>query len=207
MQQEGYQIKTDRVIQALTKSQKLQRYKWCCTFWTFWKSCTAVPTEKVRFVLVHLDEKWFYAFKTRRNNKVLTSIGLESNHIYARNKNHIEKEMYVVCTAFIPHENNDLTKGGKSIPIACIRCGDLVEAQKDSFQRVYQDDGTFKYPRIDENQLRVEGEVYFKNYDLTGSSLGTKKDPKCSLLKFYKEQIIPALEEKIVNQLSEGGGK
>ena len=91
------------------------------------------------------------------------------------------------------------------MPIACIRCGDLVEAQKDLFQRVYQDDGTFKYPHINENQLRVEGNLYFKNYNFTGISLGTKKDLKCSLLKLYKEEIIPALEEKVVKQLSDNG--
>ena len=95
--------------------------------------------------------------------------------------------------------------GGGSIPIACIRCGDLVEAPKDSFQRVYLDDGTFKYLHIDENQLRVEGKLYFKNCDLTGSSEGTTKDPKCSLLEFYKEKIIPALEEKVLEQLSDNG--
>ena len=113
--------------------------------------------------------------------------------------------MYVVCTAFIPHKNNDLTKEGKTVPIACIRCGDLFEAEKDSFTRVYQEDGTFKYPRIDENQKRVKGKLYFKPMDLTGSSEGTAKKPKCSLLKFYQDQIIPALEEKVVQQLSENG--
>ena len=73
--------------------------------------------------------------------------------------------------------------------IACIRCGDLFEAEKYSFTRVYQDDGTFKYPRIDENQKRFKGKLYFKPMDLTGSLEGTAKKPKCSLLKFYPDQI------------------
>ena len=34
---------------------------------------------------------------------------------------------------------------------------------------------------------------------------GTAKKPKCSLLKFYPDQIILALEEKVVQQLSENG--
>ena len=151
-------MRTCRVIPALTLAQKQQRYDWAATFWVFWRSVTAVP----------------YAFVSRRNGKILTSIGLESNHIYARNKSHIDKEMYVVATAFIPHEGNDITKGGKSVPIACICCGELVEAtEKDSHKRVYQEDGSHKYPPIKENQLRVKGQPYFKNLDLTGSSEGT----------------------------------
>ena len=203
-QQEGFQLKTSKVISALTLAQKQKQYDWASTFWDFWRSVTAVPTTKVRYVMLHLDEKWFYAFVSRRNGKILTSIGLESNQIYTRNKSHIDKEMYVVATAFIPHKGNDITKGGKCVPITCICCDELVEAEKDSHKRVYQEDGSHKYPPIKDNQLRVKGQPYFKSLDLTGSSEGTYKK-KISLLKCYRDIIIPALEEKIVNKLSEGG--
>ena len=205
MQQEGFKLKTDRVIPALDKSAKEKRVIWASTFWIFWKSCMAVPTSKVRFVMMHMDEKWFFAFKTRKHGKILTSIGLDKNHVYDRNKNKIYKEMYVVATAFIPHFNNDITKGGRAVPIACVRCGDLEMAEKDSFKRVTDDNGKITYPRIAENQLRYEGKKYFKPKELTGSSEGSLKDPKTSLLKIYKETIIPALENKIVPMLSNNG--
>ena len=205
MRQEGFELKSDKIIPALTDAQRKKRFDWACTFWVFWKSATAVPVQKVRFVLLHLDEKWFYAYKRRCYNKILTSIGLTNKHVYVRNKSHIEKEMYVVATAFIPHENNDLTKGGKAVPIACIRCGELEVAKEDSHKRVYQEDGTFKYPKIPENRLREAGKTYFKSLELTGSSLESRGKKKVSLLQFYREQIIPALEEKVVNQLSENG--
>ena len=205
MKQEGFELKSDKVIPALTDDQRRKRYDWACTFWLFWRSCTAVPVQKVRFVLLHLDEKWFYAYKRRCYNKILTSIGVDSRHVYVRNKSHIEKEMYVVATAFVPHHNNDLTKGGKAIPIACIRCGELEVAEKDSHKRVFNDDGTYGFPKIAENRLREAGKTYFKSLELTGSSLGSGKKRKVSLLQFYKDTIIPALEEKIVNKLSENG--
>ena len=205
MRQEGFKMKVDRIIPALDNASREKRIVWASTFWVFWKSCTAIPTSKVRFVLVHMDKKWFFAFKTRRHGKILTSIGLDRNHVYARNKNKIYKEMYVVVTAFIPHYNNDLTKGGRSVPIACIRCGDLVKADKDSYKRVTDKNGNFSYPKIPENQLRVQGQYYFKPKELMGSSEGTPKDPKISLLKLYKEQIIPEIERKIVQPLSNGG--
>ena len=103
--------------------------------------------------------------------------------------------MYIVVTAYVLNKN-DITAGSKAIPIACVRCGRMVKASKNSFKRVYRDDGTHHYPERDENLLRRAGEYYFKGLNLTGSSEGTKKDPKISLLKVYKEEIIPALEGK-----------
>ena len=74
---------------------------------------------------------------------MLISIGVESNLVYVRYKTHIEKEMYVIATAFISHENNDISKVGKSAHITSICCGELIEAQKHSHKNVYNDDSTF----------------------------------------------------------------
>ena len=43
--------------------------------------------------------------------------------------------------------------------------------------------------------------------ELTGSSEGTEKEPKMSLLKAYQDTVIPALEEKVVNRFGENGQK
>ena len=206
IQQEGWNMRKDRILPHLDDAAKGRRLTWCCTWWFFWKSARAVPVEKVIFVLVHMDEKWFYAVRTRSNTKVLTSIGLEPNDYYAQHRNHIGKEMYIVCTAFVLN-GSDITAGGKAIPIACIRVGKKVKAKKDSYKRVYNDDGTFSYPKIDENQIRKKGDMYFKSFELTGSSEGTEKSPKISLLKEYQDKIIPALEEKVVQRFGQNGRK
>ena len=52
---------------------------------------------------------------------------------------------------------------------------------------------------------RTSSEYYFKGMELTGSSEGTERDPKISLLHQYKNVIIPAMEEKIVRQFSNNG--
>ena len=41
--------------------------------------------------------------------------------------------------------------------------------------------------------------------ELNGSSEGTQKCPKVSLLKEYKEKIIPAIEQKVVERFNNGG--
>lgn len=202
--QEGFRLRKDRILPHLDAAAKLRRVKWAKKWWCFWKAVASIPTEDAVVVNVHMDEKWFFAVRTRTNCKELVSIGLEGNNYYVQHKSHIGKEMYVVVTAFVPNEN-DMTKGGKAIPIACIRCGKLVTAAKTTYKRVYKPNGKFHYPHIDGNESRIEGNQYFECYELSGDSEGTKKDPKCSLLKFYKEQIIPEIERKIVDRFSNNG--
>lgn len=204
--QEGFTMRKDRIFPSLDIAAKERRVKWAQKWWTFWKCVTSLPTDKVIMVNVHMDEKWFYAVRARTNVKELTSIGLEDNYSYVHHKNNTGKTMYIVVTAYVLTNGNDITKGGKAIPIACIRCGRMVKAQKDSYKRVYNDDDhTYTYPRIEENKLKSKGEESFQNVDLTGCSEGTTKDPKCSLLKIYKEQIIKALEEKVVKRFNQDG--
>ena len=202
--QQGFYLRKDRILPALDNAAKVRRVIWAHTFWWFWKLAKCCPTEKVQFVSVHMDEKWFYAIRTRSNCKVLTSIGLEAHDYYAHHKSYLGKIMYVVVTAFVPY-NNDFTKGGRVIPVACIRAGKMIEAAKDTYKRVYKDDGSYHYPPIPENLVRRKGKEYFKNLNITGSNKGTPQKPKCSLLKMYKEEIIPALEDKVVSALDMNG--
>lgn len=204
VKQEGYFTRRDRILPALSRTHIEKRFFWAQLFWIFWKSVAACPVTKIQFVMLHMDEKWFYAVRSRRNCKVLTSIGLEGNDYYAHHKSHIGKIMYVVVTAFVPVDN-DLRKGGKAIPVACVRVGKMKFADRDSYERVYNEDGSHFYPAYIENRLRVAGNEYFEGYELTGSSDGTEKDPKVSLLRLYKDQIIPQIEQKVVERFSDNG--
>ena len=152
IQQEGWDMRKDRILPHLDTAAKDRRVMWACEFWLFWKSAKAVSSTKVKFVLMHMDEKWFYAVRTRGNTKVLTSIGLDPSDYYAHHKNHIGKEMYIVCTAFVLN-NNDITAGGKAVPISCVRVGRMAPAKKSTYERVYTEDGNIRYPKIAENIL------------------------------------------------------
>ena len=202
--QEGFTTRKDRILPHLDNSAKLRRVAWAELFWMFWKCAKCCPTTKVKFVLVHMDEKWFYAIRTRSNCKVLTSIGLHANDYFATHKNHVGKELYIVVTAYVLN-GNDITGGGKAVPISCIRVGAMVKAQKDSYKRVYKPNGKFWYPPLPENILRRKGEEYFKPMELNGSNTGTVKDPKISLLKEYLDNIVPDIHEKIVNRFNDNG--
>ena len=203
--QEGFYVRKDRILPSLDSQAMARRVAWAHSFWLFWYSARLVKSEKALFVLVHMDEKWFYAVRTRSNCKVLTSIGLEQADYRAHHKNHIGKEMYIVVTAYVLRDGNDITKGGTAIPVSLVRVGKMVKAKQDSYKRVYRDDGTYRYPKTEGNLLRRKGEEYFKCCELTGSKEGSKKKPKISLLKVYQEKIIPDLEEKIVRRFNNNG--
>ena len=178
IQQDGWDIRKDRILPHLDAAAKERRLLWACQFFLFWKSARAVSATNVIFVLVHMDEKWFYAVKTRSNCKVLTSIGLQPNDYYAQHKNHIGKEMYIVVTAFVLNEN-DITRGGKAIPIACVRVGRKVKATKDSYKRVYRDDGSFHYPNIASNLLQKKVKCTSNRWNLPEARRVQKRSQRC----------------------------
>ena len=62
--------------------------------------------------------------------------------------------MYVIITAFVLVNGNDITKGGKAIPIACARVGKMSEAKVDSYKKIYKEDGTYRYPKIAANLIQ-----------------------------------------------------
>lgn len=53
-------------------------------------------------------------------------------------------------------------------------------------------------PPISENCLRVKGNEYFKNWEITAANEGTTKDPKFSLLKLFENEIFPSLDQLAV---------
>ena len=90
-QQEGFHMRKNRILPALGQQAMGQRLQWAHTFFVFWKSVKAISKRKTQFVLVHMDEKWFYVCVMQSNNKVLTLIGLEPIDYYAHHKKTSQK--------------------------------------------------------------------------------------------------------------------
>ena len=175
----GFSIRKDRILPHISTTAKFRRAKWAETFWLFWKSVKAVPTTKVRIVLNHMDEKWFYVVRCRTNYIVITSIGVEPNDYYAQHKNHIRKQTFIVVTSFVLN-NNDIEKGGTTIPSCCVRAGKMVKASRDSYSTVYNDNGSsFTYPKVQEILLREKERSISKGWSLREAISGRKKTQRC----------------------------
>ena len=50
----------------------------------------------------------------------------------------------------------------------------MVAAKRDSYKRVYMQDGKYSYPKTDDNIAQKKGDLYFKSLEITGSSEGLK---------------------------------
>ena len=90
--------------------------------------------------------------------------------------------------------------------VSLVRVGKMVKATKDSYKRVYKDDGSYHYPKIAVNKLRSKGDEYFQSCEITGSAEGNDKSPKMSLISAYRDVIIPDLE-RMVEGVSDGEKK
>ena len=67
IQQDRWDMRKDIILPHLDHAAKERRLQWTCDWWMFWKSVRTIPVQKAAIVLVHMDEKWFYAVRTRSN--------------------------------------------------------------------------------------------------------------------------------------------
>ena len=183
-----------KMLPTLQKHHVEKRKKWVIAFWIFWNSAKAVAP-RVQLMLVHMDEKWFYAIVVRCNNKKIPFFGILPHIHSCGNKRLINKILVIVSTGFLPYDN-DMEKGGVGVKFAPTRAGGMVKAKKDSFSRVYREDGSYHMPPILSNRLRVKGTSYFENWEITGSNQGSEKKKKFPLLDWFRDVEIPRLEKK-----------
>ena len=135
-----------------------------------------------------MDEKWFYGLVSRMFLKSIPMYGVEPDGIHVHNKNHIAKLMFIVVTAFAPF-NNNFSKGGRSYKVCCDRVATMAVAKQTSYKWHYADGSTrYTKPKEEWNISRRKGDEYLKSINITGSKEGSKKNPKFSLLKWWKDK-------------------
>ena len=69
-----------------------------------------------------------------------------------------------------------------------------MEAKKHRYPRVYKDDGTYHYPKDPDNVIRKKGELYFENWEITGSKESNKGSPKFALTKWIADTFMGDLK-------------
>ena len=185
---------TQTLPQCTTEKNKEQRKQWSIAFHLFWEGAKLV-SKKVKIVYFHVDEKWFASIAVRMNGKICPSLGACPVYHRIHHKNNIDKLLLICVMAIVPHDN-DLRKGGRTYKLSMARCGGMVTAKKDTYKRVYKNDGSYHYPKIPENRLRVAGQKYFENWEITGSKTCNKEGKrKYALTVWLDEEIMPPLNQ------------
>ena len=142
----------------------------------------------------HIDEQWFLSLVIRMYGKMALAFGCHPVYHRIHHKNSVDK-LLAICAVGIAPFDNDLRKGGEAYKIELTRCGRLVEAKKDSFKRVYREDGTYHYPKVAENRLREKGKEYFENWEITGSNKMKGTTPKFALTQWVRNNFMPKLTD------------
>jgi len=190
MATEGFHYFETRTLpQCTTEHTKRWRMEWATSFFIFWEGAKLVAS-KVQIVYFHIDEKWFYLLVIRKNNKAVPVWGVQGVFNRIHHKSAIDKILAICGIAYVPH-SSDLRRGGTAKKLTITRCGDMVEAKKDSYKRVYNKDGTgYTYPKVPENLLRRKGELYFENQEITGSKEVVKGERKFALTKWLRDTFM-----------------
>lgn len=184
---------TTRLHPLLNAASRQQRREWAHQFWLFWNTAKVFEAE-VQILLVHMDEKWFCCVIIWKNNKRVPFLGVEPVQHAVHHKSHLHKILCIASSGVLP-TNNNIEQGGAAAKVSLERAGRMMPAQKDSCRQVHKPDGAFHYPGLQDNLSRKKGELCFEPMEITGSTEGTAKKPKCSLLKFHKETEMPRLEQ------------
>ena len=200
---EGYYMCRDKIFPHLDKTHKEKRLDWAYRYLTFWDAIAKMDEDKIIHVLIHMDEKWFFAAVLRAYNKVLTSIGLEPSNYHVHHKSHLGKEMFICVTAYVLNKNN-IAMGGEAIPVSLVRVGIETEYKRNTYKRVYNEYGRYTMPSEEWNINHKKGTPRFISGVLTGSKQNSKNKKgqhNVSLLQKYQDVIIPDIESKIVEKL------
>ena len=95
-----FKYTSNRIYPALDEAAKKRRMKWAKAFWIFWQSAK-IMSNKIKILYSQMDEKWFFAVVTRRNNKNIASLGVAPALQHVHHKSHIHKVMGICVTAAI----------------------------------------------------------------------------------------------------------
>lgn len=185
---------TTRIHPLLNEASRKKRLRWAHDFWLFWNNANVFFLWKKRVFPVHMDEKWFFAVVARKNNKCVPFLGVAPVQHAVQHKSHICKVMALASSGNFPFWN-DMERGGAAKKVSLVRVGRMQAAAKDSHRRVHHNDGSFTHPKTPNNTLHQKGDLHFTPMEMTGSTEGTEKKPKFSLLKFHLEDKIPHLED------------
>ena len=181
-----FRYTTPKLTPSVNKATKEKRYHWSKWWLIFWHSAKAIQKE-VQVINAQMDEKWFYGYVSRMFQKLIPTYGITPDGVHLHNGNHIAKLMFIVVTAFAPFDN-DFSKGGTSYKVCCDRVATMAVAKQTSY-KWYFAEGASRYTRPQEewNVSRRKGDQYLKSLNITGSKEGSEKNPKFSLLKWWKE--------------------
>ena len=132
-----------------------------------------------KYLLIHFNEKWFWGLLMRKT-AAKTFEGLAPKVMKAYHKCHISKIMGIAEVGYAFEDC--IENGGIALKMLFHHAQSATVAQRLTKNK----DGKIL--------VRRKGDVYFVDCNVTGSNEGSAKDPKFSLLKYFKHAVFPEIK-------------
>jgi hypothetical protein len=185
-QHSGYATCAQRALPLLTSIQKQKHVAFATRLRNNWN----LPRQKILWI--NYDEQWFYGWVSRCNAKMCEVLGIEKTHTYLYHKCHINKVMAVAFTAFA--FDCSVENGGHGLKIGLYRVQAARVSQRDVRESRLDENGSRRY---DGEIVRMKGDAYLIDCNVTGSDEGTSNNPKFSLLALFRDQVFPKIAELV----------
>ena len=183
---QGYTTYAQRTLPLLTKKQKEKHVTFSKKLRRNWD----LPAQKILWI--HYDEKWFFGWVNRCNAKMCEILGIERTHTYIYHKGHVEKVMAVAFTAYAFDGN--VENGGDGIKLGLYRVQAARIAKRDVRESRRDENDDIKF---DGKIVRIKGQPYLVDCNVTGSNEGDSDKPKFSLLSLFRDQIFPKIAQLV----------
>jgi hypothetical protein len=181
-QHSGYTTYAQHSLPLFTAVQKQKHVEFATWLWNNWN----LPRQKVLWI--NYDEKWFYGWVSQCNAKMCKVLGIEKMHTYLYHKCHINKVMAVAFTAYA--FDSAVENGGHGVKIGLYHVQAARVTQRDVWESRLDENG---HRRYDGDIIRMKGDAYLIDCNVTGSDKGTLNNPKFSLLALFCDQVFPKI--------------
>ena len=176
-----------RFVPNLSEAQRKKHVKFAQLVHNCWGRRNTRKWRRKRILWIHFDEKWFHGASVRRV-KLDRARGLTKRARRTKNQGKIPKVMYLAVVGFAMKHGTP-EKGGEGIKIAFQRCARAKMARKEQRKAVHKD-GRYTFTG---KIIRKKGDVYMVDANVTGAAEGSAKAPKFTMLRYFKEHLLPAL--------------
>jgi hypothetical protein len=119
-------------------------------------------------------------------------LGIEKTHTFLYHKCHINKVMAVAFTAYA--FDSSVENCGHGMKIGLYRVQAARVAQRDVRESRLDENGNQRY---DGNIVRMKGDAYLIDCNVTGSDEGTSNNPKFSLMALFHDQVFPKIGDLV----------
>jgi hypothetical protein len=115
--------------------------------------------------------------------------GIKKSYTYLYHKCHINKVMAGAFTSFA--FDSSVKNGGHGVKIGLYRVQAARVAQRDVCESRIDENGRCSY---DGSIVRIKGNAYLVDCNVTGSDEGTSNNPKLTLMALFCDQVFPRLQ-------------